>query len=101
MGPPLGQNFENRRARHLDGPHGRDAERASLFLLRDHRVVLQGDLRVESIGEHPLVLSDELGLDANVAEAKAGQFGQIAVVFGIQAGAKDVDEADGTLLPSA
>ena len=99
MPPPLGQDLEDRGARHLDGPHGRDVERTSLFLLRDHRVVFQRHFRVESIGEHPLVLGDEPGFDADVPEAEAGQFGQVTIVLGIQAGAKDVDEADRALLP--
>ena len=46
LAPPFGQDLEDGRARHLDGPHRRDAEGASLLLLGDHRVVLQGDLRV-------------------------------------------------------
>ena len=97
MAPPLGQDLEDRRARHLDRAHRGDAERTSLLLLRDHRVVLQGDLRVEPVGEHPLMVGHEFGLDADVPQAEAGEFGEVTVVLRVQTRTHDIDQPNGAL----
>ena len=99
--PPLRQHVENRRAGHLDGADGGDAERPALLLLCDHRIVFQRDLGVEAVGEYALVLDHELRAYANIPQSEARQFGEVTVVLGVEARAHDIDQPHGTLFSGA
>ena len=67
-------------------PQAVDGEGSAMLLLRDGRVIGEGDLGIEAVGEHAFVLMDKRVTDAHVAECKARQFDEKAVIAGHPAG---------------
>jgi hypothetical protein len=96
--PPASQDVQHIGLRHLDRAQRTDPERAPLLLLGDERVVLQRDLGVEAIGEHPFVGLDEGVHHADVVQVQARKLGDVAVVPRVEPGAHDVDQLDGAIL---
>ena len=75
----LDESVERIAGRHLDRPHGFDAERLPARLAGQRGDVLEGDLGVEAAGEHPVVLVHELIGDVDVVELEARQLGLVGV----------------------
>jgi hypothetical protein len=97
---PPGENVEDVGIGHLDRPQRSDPERPPLLLLRDERVVLERHLGVESVREHPFVRLDGGVLDLHVVQVQAGELRDVAVVPRVEPRSHDVDQLDGTVLPS-
>jgi hypothetical protein len=92
--PRLHEHIQHIRLRHLDWPQSVHLERPPSRLLGDDPVVAQRHFRVEAVGQHALVVADRLVFDADIAQRKAGQLGQVAVVLRVEPGANDVDQLD-------
>jgi hypothetical protein len=67
----------------LNGSQGEDAERATIFLLRDNTVETERYLGIEAVDQDAVVFLDEAIGDANVLQCKARQFGDVAGVLGV------------------
>ena len=51
--------------------------------------------------QHALVVVDEMLVDTDVTQGKAGQFGEISIAFRVQARANDIDDLDRSFLLGA
>ena len=71
------------------------------FSWRDHGVIDQIDLGVETSGQHALVLADELAFDADILELQAGQGGDVRVGLGVEPRREQVDDLDRAALSGA
>ena len=94
----LGQDVQHVRLGHLDGTEHGDAEGPAVLLLGDQGVVLERDLSVEAVGQHPLVVHDDPVGDLDVLQSQTGQLSHVAVVLGVETGADDVDQLDRAIL---
>ena len=80
--------------RHLDRPNGFNAEGLTALFSCHGGHVLQCHLRVESAGQHALVLIHQFRGDVDVVELEAGQLGLVGVAAGIKSRAEEIDDLD-------
>ena len=74
-------------------------EGTPVLLLGDGRVVAQGDLGVEAVRQHALVLLHKIVVDAHVPEREARELRDQRIRLRVQPRLDDVDELDGAPLP--